>query len=57
MKEHVAQVWETSPYGGTRLLIHLTLAEYADEDGRFFVSQKALSERCRCSIESVRISL
>jgi hypothetical protein len=55
--EHVAQVWQNSPYSSTRLLIHLTLAEYADSSGRFYASQKAIAERSRCTVEYIRTTV
>lgn len=50
----MSRVWSESPYDGTRLLIHLALADIAHDDGRFFASQKNLSGKSRCSIEYVR---
>jgi len=50
----MTQVWDDSPYDGTRLLIHLALADMAHDDGRFFASQAHLAEKARCSTEHVR---
>lgn len=50
-------VWDTSPYKGTALLIHLGMADHADEDGRFFLSQARLSKKARCTVEFVRRSV
>lgn len=50
----ITKVWSDSPYDGTRLLIHLALADISHDDGRFFASQKNLSEKGRCSVEYVR---
>lgn len=50
----ITRVWSDSPYDGTRLLIHLALADISHDDGRFFASQKNLSEKGRCSVEYVR---
>lgn len=50
----ITKVWSDSPYNGTRLLIHLALADISHDDGRFFASQKNLSEKGRCSVEYVR---
>lgn len=50
----ITKVWSDSPYNGTRLLIHLALADISHDDGRFFASQKNLAEKGRCSVEYVR---
>lgn len=50
----MTQVWDESPYDGTRLLIHLALADMAHDDGRFFASQAHLAQKARCSTEHVR---
>ena len=50
----ITKVWSDSPYDGTRLLIHLALADISHDDGRFFASQKMLAGKGRCSIEYVR---
>lgn len=50
----ITKVWSDSPYNGTRLLIHLALADISHDDGRFFASQKNLSEKGRCTVEYVR---
>ncbi len=48
------KVWSDSPYDGTRLLIHLALADISHDDGRFFASQSNLSKKSRCSVEYIR---
>lgn len=50
----MTKVWADSPYDGTRLLIHLALADISHDDGRFFASQANLAKKGRCSIEYVR---
>lgn len=50
-------VWDTSPYEGTRLLIHLGMADHANEEGRFFISQHSLAKKARCSTEYIRKSI
>ena len=50
----ITKVWADSPYDGTRLLIHLALADISHDDGRFFASQSNLSTKGRCSVEYVR---
>lgn len=53
----MTKVWDESPYEGIRLLIHLAMADTAHDDGQFFASQKILSEKARCSIEYVRLTI
>lgn len=50
----MADVWENSPYSGTKLILHLAMASHANEEGRFFASQAHLAERGRCTAEFVR---
>ena len=50
----MTKVWADSPYDGTRLLIHLALADISHDDGRFFASQSNLANKGRCSVEYVR---
>lgn len=50
----ITKVWSDSPYDGTRLLIHLALADISHDDGRFFASQSNLASKGRCSVEYVR---
>lgn len=50
----MTKVWEESPYEGTKLLIHLAMADTAHDDGTFFASQKLLSQKSRCTVEYVR---
>jgi hypothetical protein len=50
----ITKVWSDSPYDGTKLLIHLALADISHDDGRFFASQSNLASKGRCSIEYVR---
>ena len=50
----ITKVWSDSPYDGTRLLIHLALADISHDDGRFFASQSNLATKGRCSVEYVR---
>jgi DNA-binding FadR family transcriptional regulator len=52
---HVASwVWDNSPYSGAALLIHLSLADYANDEGICWPSQVTLAKRCRCSERYVR---
>ena len=50
----MTKVWSDSPFSGTKLLIHLALADISHDDGRFFASQSNLAKKGRCSIEYVR---
>jgi len=50
----ITKVLSDSPYDGTKLLIHLALADISHDDGRFFASQSNLASKGRCSIEYVR---
>lgn len=50
----MTQVWDDSPYEGTRLLIHLAMADHANEEGWFFCAQTSLANKARCSVEYVR---
>ena len=50
----ITKVWADSPYDGTKLLIHLALADISHDDGRFFASQSNLASKGRCSVEYVR---
>ena len=48
-------VWDNSPLEGAQLLIHLALADSANEDsGECWPSQKHLAKRARCHVETVR---
>lgn len=50
----MTHVWDKSPYDGARLLIHLGMADHANETGWFFISQTSLAKKSRCSVEYVR---
>jgi len=50
----MTKVWADSPYNGTRLILHLALADMAHDDGRFFASQAHLAKKARCSTHYVR---
>jgi hypothetical protein len=50
----MTHVWDKSPYEGARLLIHLGMADHANETGWFFISQTSLAKKSRCSVEYVR---
>lgn len=43
----ISTVWETSPYEGRRLLLHLALADFANDEGTCFPSQKTLALKAR----------
>lgn len=42
-------VWQHSPYSGERLLLHLALADFANDDGICFPSFGTLAKKARCS--------
>jgi hypothetical protein len=50
----MTKVWSDSPYNGTRLILHLALADMAHDDGKFFASQTHLAQKSRCSVHYVR---
>lgn len=47
-------VWDNSPYSGDGLLIHLALADWANDDGACWPKQTAIATKARCSVEHVR---
>jgi len=47
-------VWDNSPYEGSALLLHLALADYANDYGECWPSQKTLAAKARCSDRYVR---
>lgn len=53
----IGHVWETSPYKGDRLLLHLALADFANDEGTCFPSQKTLAKKARTSERWVGISI
>lgn len=47
-------VWEHSPYKGATLLLHLALADHANDQGTCWPSQKRLAIKARCSERAIR---
>lgn len=47
-------VWDNSPYSGSALLLHLALADYANDSGECWPSQVSLAAKARCSERYVR---
>ena len=47
-------VGDESPYKGTQLLIHLWLADFANDDGICWPSQATVGKKARCSGRYVR---
>lgn len=45
----MTKVWDESPFEQTTLLIHLCLADHANEDGYCWPSIPRLAARARCS--------
>ena len=50
----MTRVWEQSPYSGDRLLLHLALADFANDEGECWPSQRTLARKARCSVRWVR---
>jgi hypothetical protein len=48
------RVWSESPYDGARLLLHLAMADHANDEGWFYAGQNSLARKARCSVEYVR---
>lgn len=57
--KHSAYVWEASPYEGKNLIIHLALADVANDtyEGRLWMSQPALARKARTSTVTVAKAL
>lgn len=53
----ISQVWQSSPYKGERLLLHLALADFASDEGICWPSQSTLARKARCSVNWVRLSI
>lgn len=47
-------VWENSPYDGAKLLIHLALADWADDKGNCWPNQTKIASKARCTDRYVR---
>lgn len=50
----MTDVWDRSPYDRALLLIHLAMADFANDAGAFYASQPVLAEKARVSVEYVR---
>lgn len=53
----ISFVWESSPYEGRRLLLHLALADFANDEGTCFPSQKTLALKARTTETWVSVSV
>lgn len=53
----IDRVWSDSPYKGSRLLLHLAMADHANDEGWFYAGQNSLARKARCSVEYVRESV
>lgn len=53
----ITNVWEQSPYEGKRLLLHLALADFANDEGTCFPSQKTLANKARTTEAWVNVSI
>jgi len=47
-------VWDHSPYKDDALLIHLALADWANDEGMCWPTQSRIAAKARCSVEHVR---
>ena len=50
----ISHVWRSSPYKGDKLLIHMALADFANDEGFCFPSQRTLAKKARTSEGYVR---
>jgi Helix-turn-helix domain len=53
----ISHIWQSSPYKGERLLLHLALADFASDEGICWPSQGTLARKARCSKNWVRLSI
>lgn len=53
----ISRVWEESPYEGRRLLLHLALADFANDEGTCFPSQRTLALKARTTEQWVSTSI
>jgi hypothetical protein len=53
----MTSVWQSSPYSGDRLLIHLALADFANDEGECWPSQATIARKARCSVRHVRTTI
>ena len=53
----ISHIWQSSPYKGERLLLHLALADFASDEGICWPSQSTLARKARCSKNWVRLSI
>lgn len=50
----ISAVWSHSPYRGEHLLLHLALADFANDEGTCFPSVPTLARKARCSVQWAR---
>lgn len=50
----MSQVWETSPYTHTMLLLHIAMADAANDEGEFHYKQETLAKKARVSERYLR---
>lgn len=50
-------VFDYSPYQGKARLVHLVLADHANDEGMCWPSQSVIARRAGCSVETVRITV
>src|SRR5437879_5675909 len=51
------RVWKDSPYKGAALVVHLALADHANNEGVCWPSQDFLAVKCRVSDRTVRTTM
>lgn len=54
---YMTHVWSVSPFRGTTLLIHLALADHANDEGLCWPSQNRLASKARCTVRHVRSAI
>ena len=50
-------VLDHSPYEGKARLVHVVLADHANDEGLCWPSQKTIAHRAGCSVEHVRVTV
>jgi len=53
----ISYVWDQSPFKGERLLLHLALADFANDEGECWPAQPTLARKARCSVTWVRLGI
>lgn len=53
----MADVWEHSSHSGSKLLMLLAIADFADDDGRAYPSVATLAAKCRMKLRNANVIL